>query len=283
MKKLKLILFSAIISSLFFASCTELNSDELPGSDLTNGGNAPTIVGWGKAAVSESYFSDIGTLNNTYPIDVLGTVDGSPTKTDITLTVSVDAETTAIDGGEFTIPSKSVVIPAGSSSAGVPIDLNTGSFNLSEPTLLVLNISTTVNGVVISGASQQMKITFVGCKSTLDASTYNVAITSRNTGNTVTRTGVSLSVLDVNYFETSYVGGWPLSPGVRFSAICGNLFVESHDLAAKYSNQVTAAGGANNLAGSVDSNGNFTLTYEISGASSVSGPWGIYDAVYTKN
>jgi len=277
MKKLKLILFSAIISSLFFASCTELNSDELPGSDLTNGGNAPTIVGWGKAAVSESYFSDIGTLNNTYPIDVLGTVDGSPTKTDITLTVSVDAETTAIDGGEFTIPSKSVVIPAGSSSAGVPIDLNTGSFNLSEPTLLVLNISTTVNGVVISGASQQMKITFVGCKSTLDASTYNVAITRRNTGNTVTRTGVSLSVLDVNYFETSYVGGWPLSPGVRFSAICGNLFVESHDLAAKYSNQVTAAGGANNLAGSVDSNGNFTLTY------SISGDWGIFDAVYTKN
>ena len=277
MKKLKLILFSAIISSLFFASCTELNSDELPGSDLTNGGNAPTIVGWGKAAVSESYFSDLGTLNNTYPIDVLGTVDGSPTKTDITLTVSVDAETTAIDGGEFTIPSKSVVIPAGSSSAGVPIDLNTGSFNLSEPTLLVLNISTSVNGVVISGASQQMRITFVGCKSTLDTSTYNVAITSRDTGNTVTKTGVSLSVLDVNYFETSYVGGWPLSPGVRFSAICGNLFVESHDLAAKYSNQVTAAGGANNLAGSVDSNGNFTLTY------SISGDWGIFDAVYTKN
>jgi hypothetical protein len=122
-----------------------------------------------------------------------------------------------------------------------------------------------------------MKITFVGCKSTLDASTYNVAITSRDTGNTVTRTGVSLSVLDVNYFETSYVGGWPLSPGVRFSAICGNLFVESHDLAAKYSNQVTAAGGANNLAGSVDSNGNFTLTY------SISGDWGIFDAVYTKN
>jgi hypothetical protein len=277
MKKLKLILFSAIISSLFFASCTELNSDELPGSDLTNGGNAPTIVGWGKAAVSESYFSDIGTLNNTYPIDVLGTVDGSPTKTDITLTVSVDAETTAIDGGEFTIPSKSVVIPAGSSSAGVPVDLNTGSFNLSEPTLLVLNISTSVNGVVISGASQQMRITFVGCKSTLDTSTYNVAITSRDTGNTVTKTGVSLSVLDVNYFETKYVGGWPLSPGVRFSAICGNLFVESHDLAAKYSNQVTAAGGANNLAGSVDSNGNFTLTY------SISGDWGIFDAVYTKN
>ena len=235
MKKLKLILFSAIISSLFFASCTELNSDELPGSDLTNGGNAPTIVGWGKAAVSESYFSDLGTLNNTYPIDVLGTVDGSPTKTDITLTVSVDAETTAIDGGEFTIPSKSVVIPAGSSSAGVPIDLNTGSFNLSEPTLLVLNISTTVNGVVISGASQQMRITFVGCKSTLDASTYDVTITRRNTGGVVTKTGISLTTLGVNYFETTWVGGWPLTPGVQFSDICGDLFMVSHDLAAKYS------------------------------------------------
>lgn len=278
MKKIKLILFSAIISSLFFASCTELNSDELPGSDLTNGGKAPTIVGWAKATVSESYFSDIGTLNNTYPINVLGTVDGSPTKTDITLTIAVDAATTAISGGEYSLPNTTVTIPAGSNSAGVPVNLNTGSFNLSEPTLLVLNVSTSVNGVVISGASKQMRITFVGCKSTLDASTYDVTTTRRNTGAVVTKTGVKLTTLGVNYFETEYVGHWPLSPGVRFTAICGNLFMESHDLADTYSNQVTAAGGANNLTGSVDSDGNFTLTYSIAPADT----FGIYDAVYTK-
>jgi len=283
MKKIKLILFSAIISSLFFTSCTELNSVDLPGADITNGGNAPTIVGWGQATVSESYFSDIGTLNNNYPIDVLGTADGSPTKTDITLTITVDAATTAISGGEYTLPSTSVTIPAGSSFAGVPVDLNTGSFNLTAPTLLVLNVSTSVNGVVVSEAAKQMRITFVGCKSTLAASTYDVSITRRNTGSVVTRTGVSLTVLGVNYFETEYVGTWPLSPGVQFSDICGDLFMVSHDLAAQYSNQVTGAGGANGLTGSVDANGNFTLTYSITGESSVSGPWGIYDAVYTKN
>jgi hypothetical protein len=280
MKKIKLILFSALISSLFFTSCTELNSDELAGSDLTNGGKASTIVGWAKATVTESYFSDIGILNNNYALAVLGTTDGSPTTDDITLTIAVDAATTAINGDEYSIPNTSVIIPAGSSFAGVPVDIDTGSFNLSEPTLLVLNVSTSVKGVVISDASQQMRITFVGCKSTLDASTYDVTITRRNTGAVVTKTGVVLTALGVNYFETPFVGHWPLEPGVRFTAICGKLFMASHDLAATYSNQVTAAGGANGLTGSVDDNGDFTLTYSIEGGSN---PFGIYDAVYTKN
>ncbi|SDR73313.1 hypothetical protein SAMN05216503_0662 [Polaribacter sp. KT25b] len=279
MKKIKLILFSAIISSFFFTSCTELGSNDLSGSDLTNGGSAPTIVGWAQATVSESYFSDIGTLNNNYPIDVLGTSDGSPTQSDISLTISVDPETTAIEGGEYSLPSTTVTIPAGSSFAGVPIDLNTGGFNLTQPTLLVLNVSTSVNGVVVSEASKQMRITFVGCKSTLDASTYDVTITRRNTGSVTTRTGITLTALDVNYFESPYVGHWPLSPGVRFTDICGDLFITSHDLADTYSNQVTGAAGANGLAGTVDSNGNFTLTYSVSPAET----WGIYDAVYTKN
>jgi predicted small secreted protein len=277
MKKIKLILFSAIISSFFFTSCTELNSDELAGSDITTGGKGPTIVGWAQATVSESYFSDIGTLNNNYPVDVYGTSDGSPTTADITLTISVDAATTA-NGGEYSLPTTSVTIPAGTSFAGVPVDVNTGSFNLTKPTVLVLNVSTSVNGVVVSEALKQMKITFVGCKSTLAASTYDVKITRRNTGAVVTRTGISLTTLGVNYFETPYVGTWPLSPGVQFTDICGDLFMESHDLAAQYGNQITGAAGANGLAGTVDSNGNFTLTYNIS-----LGTWGIYDAVYTKN
>jgi hypothetical protein len=283
MKKIKLVLFSAVISSLFFASCNEIGSNDLEGSDLTNGGSSPVIVGWANTSITESYFSDIGTLDNNYPLDVLGGGDGAPTTSDISLTITVDAETTAIDGGEYTLPSTTATIPAGSSFAGVPVNINTGGFNLTTPTLLVLNVTASVNGVVVSESSKQMRITFVGCQSSLAASTYDVSITRRNTGGVASRTSASMSTLAVNYFESSWVGAWPLSPGVRFTDICGSLYVESHDLADTYSNQVTAAAGPNNLAGTVDSNGNFTLTYEISGASSVSGPWGIYDAVYTKN
>lgn len=283
MKKIKLILFSAIISSFFFTGCDELNSDALEGSDITNGGNSPVIVGWSKTSVTESFFSDLGILENSYPIDVIGGGDGSPTKTDITLTISVDALTTAVDGGEFSIPSTTVTIPAGSTFAAVPINVNTGKFNSTNPTQLVVNVSASVDGVVVSENSKQMRITFVGCKSIIDTFTYDVKITRRNTGAVAQRSGTTINALAVNSFQSSVVGHWPLSPGVRFSDICGSLFIQSHDLADTFSNQVTAAAGPNNLAGTVDENGNFTLIYEISGASSVSGPWGIYDAIYTKN
>jgi hypothetical protein len=283
MKKFKLFLFSAVIGSLFFTSCNELGTDNLEGSDLTNGGSAPVIVGWASSTVTESYFSDLGTLDNTYAVAVLSTTDGSPTTGNIDLNVSVDASTTATDGGEYSIPSTSVSIPAGSSFGNVPININTGSFNPTSPTKLVVNITASVNGVVVSESSKQMTINFVGCLSTLDVGTYNVTITRRNTGGVVSRTNEAFTKTSVNNFQTPTVGAWPLSPGLRFEDICGSLYVSSHDLADTYSNQVTGAAGSNNLAGTVDASGNFTLSYNITGASSVSGPWGIYDAVYTKN
>lgn len=261
MKKIKLILFSAVISSFFFTSCNELDSDTLEGSDLTNGGKSPIIVGWADATVTESYFSDIGVLDNNYPIDVLGTTDGSPTTSDIEISIAVDASTTATDGNEYILSSNTVSIPAGSSFAGVPIGINTGGFNPTQPTKLVLNITTSVNGVVVSDHAKQMTINFVGCQSTLADYQYQVVIT-RDDGRQVTF-NEGLTMESVNNFLTHSVGTWvpPLNPGhgVRFSDICGSLSMQNQELADMYSNSVKPVGGA-----TVDANGNFTLKYTIS-------------------
>ena len=274
MKKFKSIMLSALISStLIFTSCNE--SEPLTGSDITTG---PVIIGWAASTVTESYFSDIGTLDNTYNVNVLGTGDGSPTTTDISISLSVDASSTAVEGNEFSLPSSSFTIPAGGTFASVPVNINTGSFDPTSPTTAVINMEASVNGVVVSDLAKQMSITFVGCQSQLASATYNVQITRRSTGGVVSMTSESITELSVNSFQTATVGVWPLSPGVRFTDICGSLYIESHDLADQYSNQVTAAAGPNNLAGTVDANGNFTLTYDIS----LGAPWGIYDAIYTK-
>jgi hypothetical protein len=279
MKKLKLILFSAIISSLFFASCTELNSDELPGSDITNGGNAPIIIGWGKPAVTESYFTDLGVLNNTYPINILGGGDGSPSTSDITITLSIDTEnSTAVEGNEFTFPSTSVKIPAGSIIGLVPINVNTAAFSATNPTQVTINAVTTSEGVVVSSAAKKLVMNFVGCKSLLASYTYEMTVTS-STGNVYGPVIETIREESVNSFSTYSVGTWGSTPfnignGIEFSDICGTLTMPLvQDLADYYGNEVTPRGTA-----TVDENGNFTLKYTIGFNA---GPVD-YTAVFTK-
>ncbi|WP_338408243.1 hypothetical protein [uncultured Flavobacterium sp.] len=272
MKKIKIILFFVLIATL--ASCSGGIGDDLPGADYTN---SPTIIGWGKPIVTESYFTDLGILNNTYPVNILGGGDGSPTTTDISVTISVDqAKTTAISG-EYSIPSTTVTIPAGSKIGLVPINVNTASFSATEPTKVVLNVTTSSNGAVVSATENTQTINFVGCKSTIANYTYLMTVTS-STGAVYGPVIETVLMESVNSFMTYSAGTWnpPLNPGhgIRFEAICGTLSMPAHQgLVDVYSNDVTPIGTA-----TVDQNGNFTLRYTIGFAA---GPRD-YTAVYIR-
>jgi hypothetical protein len=262
MKKIKNILFSVLTSSVFIAitSCSGGIGDNLPGGDTTLG---PVIIGWGQPAVTESYFSDIGTLNNLYPLVITGGSDGSPTVSDIVVTLSVDtANSTAVEGNEFTFPSSSVTIPAGTTVALVPININTGGFNATAPTQVVVNAVTTSGGVVVSSAAQKLVIKFVGCQSSLASYTYLVHTVGR--GKEYGPVLETITETSVNSFTTYSVGYWGFSPfnignGVKFNDICGTLSVAKQDLADYYSNEVGPIGTS-----TVDENGNFELNYYIS-------------------
>lgn len=278
MKNIKKILFSALLSFLFASniSCEGgIGDDELAGSDLTN---SPLIVGWGNPIVTESYFEDLGILNNNYPINILGGGDGQPTTGDVTVTFSIDAaKTTATEGNEFTIPSTTATILAGTTIGPVSVDVNTAAFNPTEPTKLVLNATTTQAGVVVSQTEGVQTINFVGCKSTIADYTYEVTITS-STGGEYGPYIETITMESVNNFMTYSAGTWdpPLNPGhgIRFGDICGTLTLPAHQgLVDIYSNDVTPKGTA-----TLDENGNFTLNYTISFGS---GPRD-YKAVYIR-
>jgi hypothetical protein len=277
MKKIKNILFSVLISTVFIAitSCSGGIGENLPGGDTTDG---PIIVGWGKPIVTESYFSDLGTLNNVYPINILGGSTGRATTSDITLTISVDASsTTAIDGAEYSIPSTSVTIPAGTTIGLVPININTGSFNLTQPTKVVITVTTSSAGVVVSATENVQTINFVGCQSAIADFSYEMTVTS-STGAVYGPVIETVLMESVNSFMTYSAGTWapPLNPGhgIRFEDICGTLTMPAHQgLVDVYSNDVTPRG-----TGTVDADGNFTLRYTIDFAAGARD----YTAVYIK-
>jgi len=261
MKRLNILLICVLLSSAFFTSCSEgIGDDVIVGSDYTD---SPVLVGWANPSVTESYFSDIGILENLYPISIVGGGDGSPTTSDITVTLSVDtANSTAVEGNEFTFPSSTVTIPAGSNIALVPINVNTGAFSPTLPTQVIITATASSEGVSVSEPQKKLVMNFVGCKS--DLANYTYLMTLEGRGRTYGPVLETIREVSVNSFVTYSVGYWGGAPfnignGVRFSDICGTLTIPVQDLAAYYSNEVGPLGTA-----TVDENGNFTLNYYIS-------------------
>ncbi|MEE9350540.1 MAG: hypothetical protein V3U80_10870 [Flavobacteriaceae bacterium] len=270
MKNFKLLLIIAAIT-FAFTSCEDEST--IDGHDLTG---SSRIVGWANPIVTESYFEDLGTIDKNYPINVLGGSDGSPTTQDIAFNVTVNMAETTATNGEYTLSASSALIPAGNTYGDLPLGINTGNFSPTAPTKLVLDLSTSVDGVVVSSLARQMTINFVGCQSELANYMYEVT-TTREDGAVYGPTVETMLMESVNNFMTYSVGSWgsPLNPGhgVRFEDICGSLRVPTQSLADMYSNTVTSLNSP-----TVDEDGNFQIDYSISFSA---GPLN-HEGVYTK-
>lgn len=272
MKTLKII-FSAIVLSFIAVSC--IVDDEVD----VNFGEGAYIVGFENPVAVESYFTDEGTITKNYPLNVLGGADGTPPKEDITVTYEIDPASTATEGVEFDFVTSggTLTIPAGQSFVNFPLKVNTGNFNSTEKTELILKItSTNSDNAVVSAIDNTLAITFVGCLSTLDSFTY-VVTTVRGDGALVTdQVTETLTLIDVNTFQTESVGafgpssaGGPIAPpanynGFIFSDICGEITVNSQNLGGYYSNLVFGNGTATTPDGTVDPvTGDITISYTI--------------------
>lgn len=264
-------------------SCTSDNSN----LDDANFGDTPRVVGFLKTTQNVPYFFDEGVVRKDIPFDVLGTGDGSPFNEDVTLTYAVDPSSTAVAGVEFdwVNAASTVVIPAGTSFGILPLDINTGNFNPTEKTTLVLNITAVdKDGFVISNQNKQVKINFIGCLSQL-AGTYSVVVT-RGDGVVYNFVNDVVTLQDVNYFRTSTTGQYGigvLSPpanydGFEFTDICGDLEIApDQNLGGYYSNTVKGLS-TTGQDGHVTDNDHFTITYEISFAAGNR----VYTGVYTR-
>lgn len=282
MKNLKKLMILLIVPFLSVSCIVE--DDENTG--LQGAENSPIAVGFNNSVALESYFEDIGPITKEYPVNVLGGNSGYPSSTDLVVSYTIDPSSTAVEGSEFDFvdTSGSLTIPAGSTFAQFPLIINTGGLDPDMPTELILKLES-VSGAdsYVSSLNDELKITFVGCQSTLNLFTYNV-VTTRDDGAVVDFGTQDIRIAAPNTFITRSTGLWAVGSiaddqGLTFTDICGDLTITGQNLAqGTYSNQVTGTG-ANGAAGTVDPlTGNFSLSYSIT----FSAGDATYTSVYTK-
>ena len=277
MKKIIVLLALAVVG----ISCSD--DSNLPDASF---GDTPRVVGFLKTTQNVPFFEDEGVVLKEFPFDVLGTGDGAPYNEDITLTYAVNSSSTAVAGLEYdwVNTSSTVTIPAGQSFGLLPLNINTGNFNPTAKTSLVLDITAVdKEGFVISNQNKQVTINFIGCLSLLEGM-YTVVVT-RGDGATVTRANENVSYQDVNYFRTTTSGLYtvaqlaPPAPyaGYNFTDICGDISVESQNLGGAYSNLLRGLS-TTGEDGEVLNANQFKVTYEITFAAGNQ----TYTGVYTR-
>ncbi len=239
-------MLSALAFGLF--SCSE--EDRLLGDQLTG----DKIVGFQQAVTNVTYFEDIGPVTIEVPVTLVGLGNGQLSSSDIVVNYSVDmTQSTAVEGQEFTFAnnSGSVTIPAGSDFAMIPVVVNTGSLNPTEATKLVLQLSSSDEGVVVGHQYQQATVNFVGCVSQIQTGSYTV---TRGPGSTLgagTTYQDVITMVGTNTFSTAhtppYLGvnespaGLP-SYGFIFEDVCGEITMAPQNLFNYYSNSVNGSG-----------------------------------------
>lgn len=271
MKKI-IALFTLIVFSI---SCS--TDDGLDGYNTK-------VVGFLQPIQNVSYVEDEGTVLKNFKFYLLNE-NGTTFNDDITITYAIDAEaSTATEGVEydFVNATNQVVIPAGEKFGTLPINVNTGNFNPSEKTSLVINmVSVDAEGFTIPTLKKKLTINFVACQSSISG-TYSVVVT-REDGVVKTFTNDFIESIGTNYFQTTYTGHWvseTIAPnqGFNFYDICGKIYVEPQYLAQGHYTNVVRGLTTDGTDGEIIDANSFQITYEITFAEGNM----TYTCVYTK-
>lgn len=239
MKKLLLISTFALV----FFSC---NEDRLE-TDVLNEGSE--VVGFNKSVENVAYFSNEGQKPLNLPVVMQGLGDGLPPTAPITVSYQIDlANSTAVLGTEFNFANTTgkVTIPAGGSFANIPLLVNTGSFNPTQKTELVLKLTSSDSGV-ISEMHKTIKIVFVGCATALEGN-YKYGTTN-----------VVITKIAPNVYRSTYLPTFASVYWFEFSDVCGLLTIT--DWQFQGGNPIFKTGSSSMPTGSVASpSGNITFT-----------------------
>lgn len=235
MRKLKYLLI-LVLSIGLFNSC--LVDDETNYGDNDTGKNLVTFE-LGKTLVSA--IADGSEYTFPMKIKLVG-----PTyrdiKSDITVTVSVDPSSTAIDGTHFRIDQPTIVLKASNNYLGL-IDVTMVTDGIVTPLpknpILILKVQSATGDPNVTNTAKPLEIEMNFACYTEFQGTYSLTVTS-STGAVVTRTE-NIVKTGTEQYLTSSVGTWnpPLGTyGFPFNNACNVLTVPLHDLANIYSNDV---------------------------------------------
>lgn len=136
------IILIAVLSSFMFSSCL-VEDDEL------DFGDSPVLVQFENSAVTANFIkADENPETFTYDIPVV-LIGGKnqPISRPVDVTVSVDPSSTATEGVEFNLLTKSVTIPAGETTASIKIEVPSGNLDPFDPKTLVLDITSSSENI----------------------------------------------------------------------------------------------------------------------------------------
>jgi len=269
MKKLILLL----VLSATYISCT---SDDVKTYD-----NSPYIVGFTKATDVRSYVATGDVVPLDVPITLIGGQQGQTVGNDVTITYALDASSTAVLGDEFDFvnATNDIVLAQGVTSVSVPLVINTGNLatGAENAKTIVLNITTVTSdeSVVVGAQYSKITITLNGlCYSHLQE-TYQLTATRLATGAIYSLPDEVISEVSAGTYLTSSTGPYnnrglisagaqlaSSTPGFVFSEVCGDITLQTQQLAAVYSNIVTQspAQAANSFKAE---NGDLTIEYSV--------------------
>lgn len=225
MKKVFLLLASA---AFIFVSCTD--------DDVENYETEANVVGFRETSRAINHFSDIGVVHYDIPFDLITGYTGTASGSDINVSYEIDPSSTAVEGDEFdfTTAGGTATISAGSKFGLIGLEVNTGSFDPSVATTLVLNITST-DAIVASG-TDQVVIKFVGCISPIATGAYAWTSTA---GYASTANLVQIDVNEYSFpFPGVASGGNPIP--MYFNDICGELTYLGWDFEDSYMTSVTS-------------------------------------------
>lgn len=271
---MKRIFLSMLACSVLAVSCTD--------DDVQTYDNSAYLVGFENSTAVRSYVATGDVVDLNIPVLLLGGQTGTPVDSDVSITYSVDASSTATAGNEFTlVGGNSIVMPAGSTFANIPIQINTANLEAGPdvtPKVLVLNIDTATSAdeVVVAQQYKQITITINGlCFSDL-AGMYTVSVVRQDTGAVYSLPGDELFQEGDGYYLTSSTGPYNTrglissgaqlaspTPGFYFTDVCGAMSLEQQQLASVYSNIVTQDAAQAALSVSNEETGTFVIAYSV--------------------
>lgn len=251
MKKISnyLLLF---VLSLSIASCLVDDADLT--ADFDQG---PNVAGFTATSRTLGGVANGSEYAFNLPMEVKGPTV-SNYKNDVLVNISVDPSSTAVEGTNFELESKTLVLTAANNyQADLPITMLTDGIMapLAESPTLVLLVSEAdgENNVLPNGKKLTVSLNYL-CFSNL-AGTYNVETRYVRAGSgidqTTTYTDVVTEVADGEY-RTGRVGHWTAAtlggtPGMTFLDVCNEISVPYQNLVDLYSNIVEGVEGKSSV------------------------------------
>ena len=205
---------------------------------------------------------------------------------DVTLTVSVDPASTAIEGTHFRLDDPDIVLSKSNNYLGlINVTMLTEGIvtPLAEAPVLILNATSATGDAKVLNNGKSIAITMnFACFSQFEGS-YTLTINRVSTlgvASTIVRTDEEITKIGVETYRTKYVGHWlPAdlggTPGFTFTNSCNKFSIAEQNLVELYSNLVTGT-----ALGTFDpATGNIYMEYSVC----ASGACNTYKCTYVKN